>query len=311
MDKRFWTNKKVLITGGAGFLGTHVTRLVKDLGGNVFVPRSKEYDLRNEYLCRKVVKGKDIVIHLAAKVGGIGFNMAHPAEMFYDNILMGVHLIEEARKAKVKKFVLLGTICAYPKFTPVPFNEDNLWNGYPEETNAPYGLAKKALLVQAQSYKSQYNFNIIYLLPVNLYGPGDKFDPKVSHVIPAMVRKTIEAIEKKKKELILWGTGRATREFLYVEDAAKGIILATEKYNKTYPVNLGSGKEISIRELAEMITQILGFKGNIIWDTTKPDGQPRRKLDTSRAQKEFGFIATTKFKTGLKKTIDWYLKNKK
>jgi len=308
----FWDNKKILITGGAGFLGTHVvSQLVKSgvLKENIFIPRSKDYDLRKQENCAKVVKGIDIVIHLAANVGGIGYNQENPGTLFYDNILMGVHMMEEARKAGVKKFVALGTVCAYPKFTPVPFREENLWMGYPEETNAPYGLAKKMLLVQAQAYRQQYGFNTIYLLPVNLYGPGDNFDPRSSHVIPALIRKFIEARDKKHKEVVVWGTGKATREFLYVEDAAEAIILAAERYNKPDPVNIGAEFEISIKDLAELISSIVRYKGKIVFDASKPDGQPRRKLDTTKAFKEFGFRARTNFKEGLRKTIKWYEEN--
>src|SRR3989338_5725496 len=300
--KKFWKDKKVLVTGGAGFLGSHLVRKLKELESIVSVPRSEGHDLREKENCRKVVQNKDIVIHLAAKVGGIGFNREHPGEMYYDNILMGTHLMEEARIARVKKFVAIGTVCAYPKFTPVPFKEKNLWDGYPEETNAPYGLSKKMLLVQSQSYREQYGFNSIFLLPVNLYGPGDNFDIESSHVIPALIKKFSEAKEKKLKSVTIWGTGKATREFLYVEDAVVGIIKAGEFYNKSEPVNLGAGFEISIKNLAKLIKKIIGFKGNIIWDKTKPDGQPRRKLDTTRAFKEFGFKAATSFSTGLKKT---------
>ena len=305
----FLTNKKILVTGGAGFLGTHVVNKLLEKGilkENIFIPRSKDYDLRQQKNCKKVVKGMDIVIHLAANVGGIGYNQEKPGILFYDNILMGVHMMEEARKAGVEKFIALGTVCAYPKFTPVPFKEDDLWNGYPEETNAPYGLAKKMLLVQGQAYRQQYDFNSIFLLPVNLYGPGDKFDPRSSHVIPALIRKFIEARDQNQKEVVVWGTGKATREFLYVEDAAEAIILATEKYNKPDPVNIGASFEISIKDLANLISDIVDYKGKIVFDTSKPDGQPRRKLDTSRVFKEFGFRAKTDFKTGLKKTIKWY-----
>lgn len=309
MKNKFWSGKKVLVTGGSGFLGSLLVPEIKKLGAEVFVPISREYDLRLQSNCRKAVKGKDIVIHLAAKVGGIGFNMKYPGEMFYDNLLMGLYLMEEARKAKVAKFVAIGTICAYPKYTPVPFKEKDLWNGYPEETNAPYGLAKKMLLVQAQAYRKQYGFNAIYLLPVNLYGPGDKFDPSVSHVIPALVKKFVDAKRKKSKEVIVWGTGKSTREFLFVQDAVKGILKATEFYDKQDPVNLGASFEISIRKLAELIKKLTEYKGSIVWDKTKPDGQPRRKLDTTHAKKEFGFEAETDFEEGLKKTIDWYRKS--
>ena len=306
MNKKYWLNKKVLITGGSGFLGKHLIRRLRDSGAKLFYPTSYQFDLREKDTCRKVVKGMDIVIHLAAKVGGIGFNQKYPGEIFYDNLTLGVHLMEEARRAKVKKFVAIGTICAYPKFTPVPFKEEHLWDGYPEETNAPYGLAKKMLLVQSQAYRKQYGFNSIYLLPVNMYGPADKFDPSVSHVIPALIKKIIDAKRNNKEEIIAWGTGRATREFLYVEDAVEGIILATEKYNKPDPVNLGSGFEISIRDLTYLICDLIGFQGKVVWDNTKPDGQPRRKLDTHKAHREFGFQATTSFNDGLKKTIEWY-----
>lgn len=302
----FWKDKKVVVTGGAGFLGSHLTPRLKELGSIVYIPKSAKYDLRNYNNCLKVCQDKDIVVHLAANVGGIGYNQEHPADLFDDNILMGVNMIRAAKKMTVKKFLALGTICAYPKFTPVPFKEEDLWNGYPEETNAPYGLAKKMLLVQGQAYRKQYGFNIIYLLPVNLFGPGDKFDPKVSHVIPALIRKFIEAQKKGDKEVVVWGTGKPTREFLYVKDAAEGIIKATEKYNKTEPINLGTGFEISIKDLAEKIKKITRFKGKIIWDKTKPDGQPRRMLDTSKAYKEFGFKAKTNFDAGLRKTIAWY-----
>lgn len=307
-NNNYWKNKRVLVTGGAGFLGSHLVKQLKELNlKEIFIPRSKHYDLRKKEICATVVKGMDIVIHLAGIVGGIGYNQRKPAILFYDNILMGVLLMEEARKAKVKKFVAIGTICAYPKFTPIPFKEEGLWNGYPEETNAPYGLAKKMLLVQAQAYRKQYGFNSIYLLPVNLYGPGDNFDLDNSHVIPALIRKIAEAKEKNLDYITVWGTGKPTREFLYVEDAAKGIIMASEKYNKADPVNLGTGFEISIKNLVQKICQILKYKGKVIFDTTKPDGQPRRMLDVSKAKKEFGFLAETSFDQGLKKTIKWYL----
>lgn len=309
MDKKFWKDKKVTVTGGAGFLGRHLVKKLKELGvKDILVPRSKDCDLRKPENCQKVCLGRDIVIHLAGLVGGIGFNRKHPGKMFYDNILMGVYMIEEARKAKVKKFVAIGTICSYPKFTPVPFKEENLWDGYPEETNAPFGLAKKMLLVQSQAYREEYGFNSIFLLPVNMYGPGDKWDPKQSHVIPALIYKVLKAKKEKTPSITVWGTGKATREFLYVEDAAKGIILATEKYNKPEPVNLGSGQEISIKELAELICKFCDYKGKIIFDTLKPDGQPRRLLDVSKAKKEFGFSAKTDLSQGLRKTIEWYKK---
>lgn len=306
MNNNFWKSKRVLITGSSGFLGTHLVKKLTSTDAILFLPRSRKFDLREKNACRKVVQNQDIVIHLAAKVGGIGYNRQHPGEMFYDNILMGTHLIEEARRVGVKKFVAIGTICAYPKNTPVPFREKNLWDGYPEETNASYGLAKKMLLVQAQAYRQQYGFNAIYLLPVNLYGPGDKYDVNVSHVIPALIVKALKAKKMNKKELIVWGTGKATREFLYVKDAVDAIILATERYNKSDPVNLGAGFEISIIQLAQLICKLTGFEGKIIWDKSKPDGQPRRCLDTKKAYREFGFKATTHFEQGLKNTIEWY-----
>ena len=312
MNRNFWQNKKVLVTGGAGFLGIHVVSKLLKKGvpkENILIPRSKDYDLRRQKDCKKVTRGVDIVIHLAANVGGIGYNQENPGTLFYDNILMGVHMIEEARKAGVKKFVALGTVCAYPKFTPVPFKEDDLWNGYPEETNAPYGLAKKMLLVQSQAYRQQYGFNSIFLLPVNLYGHGDNFDPRSSHVIPALIRKIIEARDNGQKEVVVWGTGKPTREFLYVDDASEGIILATEKYNKPEPVNLGASFEISTKDLAELIAKLSSYKGKIVFDTLKPDGQPRRKLDVSLAKKEFGFVSKTTLEQGLRKEIEWYEKN--
>jgi len=306
------TEKKILITGAHGFLGKHLVRNLLDKRKipkeNLFLPTVEELDLKRWENCQKAVKGQEIVIHLAAKVGGIGANREKPGEFFYDNAIMGIQLIEAARQAGVKKFVAIGTICAYPKFTSVPFKEKNLWSGYPEETNAPYGLAKKMLLVQAQAYRQQYGFNAIYLLPVNMYGPGDNFDPKSSHVIAAIIRKVYEAKKEGKDYIEVWGTGKATREFLYVEDGAEGIILATEKYNKSEPVNIGSGMEISIKDLVQLICQLMDFKGEIRWDTSKPDGQPRRKLDISRAKKEFGFIAKIDFKIGLQKTIKWWQK---
>jgi len=308
----FWKNKKILLTGGGGFLGSQIVEnLVNKRGvleSQITIPRSKKVDLRIWENCKEAIDDSDLVIHLAARVGGIGFNQKYPGTLFYDNIMMGVQLMEAARLAKVKKFVQVGTVCAYPKFTPVPFKEDDLWNGYPEETNAPYGIAKKALLVMAQAYRQQYGMDIIYLLPVNLYGPGDNFDLESSHVIPAFVRKFTEAVRKGDDKVIVWGTGKASREFLYVEDAAEGIIAATEKYDKPAPVNLGSGKEITIKELVDVVAKVAGFKGKIVWDASRPDGQPRRCLDTTRAKVEFNFEAKTDLLSGLQKTIEWYKK---
>lgn len=307
------SNKKILVTGGAGFLGSHlVVELIKNGAKkeNITIPRSSTHDLREKEVCAAVVKGQDIVIHLAANVGGIGYNQENPGTLFYDNLLMGVHLMEEARKAGVSKFVAVGTICAYPKYTPVPFKEEDLWNGYPEETNAPYGLAKKMMLVQAQAYRSQYGFNAIYLLPVNLYGPGDNFDPKSSHVIPALIKKFVDAVKTNAMEVVVWGTGKPTREFLYVDDAARGIALATMKYDGNEPVNLGSSFEISIYDLAHLVGKLSGFKGKIIFDESKPDGQPRRKLDVTRAKEYFGFESQVTFEQGLKTAIEWYVRKK-
>lgn len=310
----FWTDKTILVTGGAGFLGSFIVeKLVKERNvtfGAIRVPRSKDSDLRKWENCVKAVENIDVVIHLAAKVGGIGFNKKYPATLFYDNAVMGIQLMEAARQEGVQKFVALGTICAYPKYTPVPFKEENLWNGYPEETNAPYGIAKKILLVQANAYSAQYGFNAIYLLPVNLYGPRDNFDPESSHVIPALIKKMVDAKLAGNKEVTVWGTGNVSREFLYVEDAAEGILLAAEKYDKPDPVNLGVGIEITIRDLVYMIANLTEYGGKIIWDPSKPDGQPRRCLDVTEARGEFGFVAKTSFVDGLKKTIEWYSQNK-
>lgn len=308
----FFKNKTVIVTGGAGFLGRKVVDLLtKEKCSRIIIPRSSTCDLRKEAHIKKLIKSTtpDLIIHLAAVVGGIGANRENPGRFFYENLMMGVQLIEQARLLKVPKLVAIGTICAYPKFCPVPFKEENIWDGYPEETNAPYGLAKKMLLVQSQSYRQQYGFNSIYLLPVNLYGPGDNFSLSSSHVIPALIRKCIEAKNLGKSSITVWGTGKATREFLYVDDAARGIILAAAKYNSSEPVNLGAGFEISIKDLVVLIVRLTGFKGKVIWDATKPDGQPRRCLDTSRAFKEFGFKTQVGFKEGLTKTIQWYLKN--
>ena len=305
----FWEDKKVIVTGGAGFLGSYVVKKLKDRGcKNVFIPLVEDYDLTKEKNIIKLYNDcpANIVIHLAAVVGGIGANRENPGKFFYDNLVMGAMLMEYARQFEVDKFVALGTICAFPKFTPVPFREEDLWNGYPEETNAPYGLAKKMMLVQSQAYRNQYGFNSIFLLPLNLYGPRDNFDPKSSHVIPALIKRFIEAMEEGKEEVVCWGTGRPTRGFLYVEDAAEGILLAVEKYNESEPINLGDDLEISIKDLAELIAKLTGFKGRITWDTSKPDGQPRRKLDMSRAEREFGFRAEMDFEKGLKRTIEWY-----
>jgi GDP-L-fucose synthase len=305
----FWSDKTILITGGAGFFGSQVVNQLLHKGvakENIRIPRSRDIDLRKWENCVRVVKDNDIVIHLAAKVGGIGYNQAYPAQLFYDNAIMGIQMIEAARQENVEKCVVVGTICAYPKFTPVPFREDNLWNGYPEETNAPYGLAKKMLLVQSQAYRQEYGFNSIYLLPVNLYGPGDNFDPVSSHVIPALIKKFTDAKRERKPFVDVWGTGMASREFLYVDDAARGIILATERYNKPDPVNLGAGMEITIHDLVALIQELTEYSGEIRWDTTKPDGQPKRSLDVSRAKREFGFEAQMPFREGLKNTIEWY-----
>jgi len=309
---KFWEEKNVIVTGGAGFLGQPLVTMLEKKGcKNILVPRSRDYDLRKAADIQKMLKSfsADIIIHLAAVVGGIGANRENPGKFFYDNLMMGVQLMEEARLAGVKKFVAIGTICSYPKFTKVPFKEDDLWDGYPEETNAPYGLAKKMLLVQSQAYRQQYRFNSIFLLPVNLYGPADNFSPQTSHVIPALIKKCLDAQWSGDKFITLWGTGRATREFLYVDDAARGIILAAEKYNKSEPVNIGAGYEISIFDLVKLIVRLTKFKGEIKLDKTKPDGQPRRCLDVSRAKKAFNFVAKVKLEEGLKRTIKWYLEN--
>jgi GDP-L-fucose synthase len=309
-NSEFWANRRVTVTGGAGFLGKHVVRKLEERDcKDVSVPLIEEYNLvQIEDIRRMYDDSKpDIVIHLAAVVGGIGANREHPGKFFYENLMMGVQLMEEARLRGIEKFVAIGTICAYPKFTPVPFKEENLWDGYPEETNAPYGLAKKMLLVQSQAYRREYGFNSIFLLPVNLYGPGDNFDPESSHVIPALIRKCVEAVENGDDHIVVWGTGKASREFLYVEDAAEGILLATEFHNDSEPVNLGAGFEITIAELVKMIAALTGFKGKIIYDTSKPDGQPRRRLDTSRAKSLFGFEGKTSFSEGLGETRSWYV----
>ncbi len=311
----FWAGKKILVTGGAGFLGSFIVEKLIDErrvnSRNIRVPRSKNMDLRKWENCVKAVEDMDVVIHLAAKVGGIGYNKKYPATLFYDNTIMGIQLMEAARREGVEKFVSIGTVCAYPKHTPIPFKEEDLWNGYPEETNAPYGIAKKILLVQAQAYREQFGFSAIYLLPVNLYGPADNFDPETSHVIPALIKKMVDAELEGKEKVIVWGTGKVSREFLYVEDAAEGILLATEKYDKPHPVNLGAGEEITIKELVSLIAELTGYEGNIVWDASKPDGQPRRCLDTTKAKEEFGFEASTDFREGLKRTIEWYFAHRK
>lgn len=307
--ERWLTSKRIVVTGGSGFLGKAVVREFRRQGcTNVFVPRSNEYDLRRPEAAARMCQDTrpEIIVHLAAVVGGIGANRENPGRFFYENLIMGTELMEQARLRRVEKFVAIGTVCAYPKFTPVPFREDDLWGGYPEETNAPYGLAKKMLLVQAQAYRQQYGLNAIYLLPVNLYGPEDSFDPAKSHVIPAIIKKCFDAIESDAPKIEVWGTGEASREFLFVEDCARAIVLATMSYDKPEPVNLGAGREVKIRELVRMIVKITGFKGNIAWDPSKPDGQPRRCLDVSRAEREFGFRAATDFETGLRRTVEWY-----
>jgi GDP-L-fucose synthase len=305
----FWQSRRVLVTGGGGFLGQRVVARLKTAGAvEVLAPRSRDYDLRSADGISRVLADSrpDVLIHLAAVVGGIGANRENPGRFFYENAIMGIQLMEQARLAEVGKFVTIGTVCAYPKFTPVPFHEDDLWNGYPEETNAPYGLAKKMLLVQGQAYRLQYGFNVIHLIPVNLYGPGDNFDPASSHVIPALIKKCVDARENGDPFIEVWGTGSASREFLYVDDAADGIVRAAERYDGAEPVNLGVGAEITIRELVEKIVDLTRFRGEIRWDATKPDGQPRRALDTSRAEELFGFDARTSFEDGLRGTIEWY-----
>ena len=308
-DPNFWKDKRVCVTGGAGFLGSFVTEKLRARGaGNIFIPTIEKYDLTNLDSIQRMLDHSfpDIIIHLAAQVGGIGANREHPAEFFYNNLIMGVQLMHVAWLRNVEKFVSLGTICAYPKFTPIPFKEEDLWNGYPEETNAPYGLAKKMLLVQSQAYRQQYGFNSIFLMPVNLYGPRDNFNPESSHVIPALIKKCLTAVESGTPSIDVWGDGTPTREFLYVEDAAEGILLATEKYNSPEPVNLGSGMEISIKDLVELIARLTGFNGELVWDKSKPNGQPRRRLNVDRAEREFGFKAQVNFEEGLRRTIDWY-----
>ncbi|HBA86047.1 MAG TPA: GDP-fucose synthetase [Verrucomicrobia bacterium] len=309
----FWNDKRVWVTGGAGFLGSHVVEELKRQGcSQIFAPRSSEYNLLDKEAVQQALKElkPNLVIHLAAVVGGIGANRAHPGRFFYENMTMGVQLVEECRKAGIAKMTLAGTICAYPKITPIPFREENLWQGYPEETNAPYGLAKKMLLVQSQAYRQEYGFNSIFLLPVNLYGPRDNFNPDSSHVIPALIKKAVEARDSGADHMVCWGTGAATREFLYVEDCARAVVLASEKYNGSEPVNIGSGMEISIHDLVHVVAKVVGFKGEIVWDKTKPDGQPRRCLDTGRAREYFGFTANTPFEEGLRKTYEWYVENK-
>ncbi len=306
----FWTENRFVVTGGSGFLGSVIVHKLKEHGANyVFVPRSADYDLRDhDAVTRLLAETRpDVIIHGAASVGGIGANREHPADFFYDNLMMGVQLIHEAWKAGLKKFVTIGTVCAYPKFTPVPFKEEEIWNGYPEETNAPYGLAKKMLLVQGQAYRQQYGFNSIFLLPTNLYGPNDNFDLETSHVIPALIRKCLEAKARGDDHIVAWGTGSASREFLYVDDAAEGILMATEHYDNPDPINLGAAREITIKELLELIVELTEFDGEIVWDSSKPDGQPRRALDVSKAEKEFGFVSQMDFREGLRRTIDWYI----
>ena len=313
-NNQYWQNRRVCVTGGAGFLGSFVVEKLHQHGAKeVFIPHIEDYDLVQVTDIRRMLAEArpDVILHLAALVGGIGANRNRPAEFFYSNLMMGVQLIHESWKFGVEKLLAVGTICAYPKFTPIPFREENLWDGYPEETNAPYGLAKKMLLVQAQAYRQQYGFNAIFPLPVNLYGPRDNFDLETSHVIPALIRKCLEAKERGEDQVVLWGDGSPTREFLYVEDAAEGLVLAAERYNGPEPFNLGSGQEIPIKDLAELIARLTGFRGKIVWDTSKPNGQPRRALDTSRAEQYFGFRAQTPFEEGLRRTIEWYQERRK
>lgn len=312
-EKSFWANKRVCITGGAGFLGSFLIENLKRKGAtDIFVPKIEDYNLVELPDIKRMLDDSrpEMIIHLAAQVGGIGANREHPAEFFYNNLMMGVQLIHESWKRGVEKFVAIGTVCAYPKFTPVPFREADIWNGYPEETNAPYGLAKKMLLAQSQAYRQQYGYNSIFLIPVNLYGPRDNFRPESSHVIPALIKKCVDAVKNGDREVVIWGDGTPTREFVYVEDAAEGIALGAERYNSSEPVNIGSGNEISIKDLAELIARLTGFTGKLAWDVSKPNGQPRRGLDVSRAEKNFGFRAKMTFEEGLRRTIDWYVKSK-
>ncbi|MDF1499271.1 MAG: GDP-L-fucose synthase [Anaerolineales bacterium] len=313
-DPGFWKTRNICVTGGAGFLGSYVLEKLNARGAeNIFVPTIEEFNLVEPEDVKKLLRDADpdIVIHLAANVGGIGANLARPAEFFYDNLMMGVQLMHESWKRGVEKFVAIGTVCAYPKFTPIPFKEENLWDGYPEETNAPYGLAKKMLLVQSQAYRQQYDFNSLFLIPVNLYGPRDNFNLETSHVIPALIRKALEAQERGEEHLVVWGDGSPTREFLYAQDAAEAILLAAERYNSSEPVNLGSGEEISIKDLAERIVDLTGFEGELLWDTSRPNGQPRRALDTSRAKERFGFEAQVDLEEGLRRTVNWYSEHRR